>query len=89
MMEKKEYVIKEDELTEALRLFRLYEICPSTIDLLESNIRSRPLSGEIHKSRNALLTELIEWLKPQGRPLLKQRVYRKLLSLIEDSDHYF
>jgi predicted DNA-binding protein (UPF0251 family) len=56
----KAYVITCDELEEALRLFRLYRICPVTADQLEVNVRSRPLSEEILKARKDVLDELIE-----------------------------
>ena len=57
------YVITEDELTEAIRLFRLYGICPTAINVLESNVRSRPFKDEIKKLRNDIVNQISESMK--------------------------
>lgn len=65
------YVIKEDELTEVIRLFRLYGICPVTINALEQNVRSRPLEDEIKKvrvnERERILNAILKWETPISR----------------------
>jgi len=57
------YVITEDELTEAIRLFRLHEICPTTIKMLEYSVRSRPVEDEIKKLRNDIVNQIFEAMK--------------------------